>query len=425
MDIKAPRGTIDFLPGKIELWQYIQEVSREVFSRYGYAEISTPIFEHTELFLRGIGDTTDVVSKQMYTFTVMDERSFTLRPEGTASVVRSYLEHGLGSAPQPVKLFYIGPIFRYERPQKGRYRQFHQLGAEAIGSQDPALDVEMIAMSIEILKRLGLGNFLVNINSIGCPVCRPTYRQALRDHISPNLDKVCSTCLERFEKNPLRILDCKVEGCKEVAQGAPKSIDHLCPECAAHYAKVCEYLSALNIAYQQNDLLVRGLDYYTKTVYEVESLDLGAQSALSGGGRYDGLVEELGGPPTPGVGFAAGMERILLVLEEQGIKSPHSTDVDVFVISLGDAVRTQALTITQQLRQAGLKVETDYLNRSMKSQMKQANRLGARQALIIGEDELAKGVVVLRDMQGGAQEEVPIAQVTAKLCQSAPEGEKV
>jgi histidyl-tRNA synthetase len=399
-------------------------VSREVFSRYGYAEINTPIFEYTELFLRGIGDTTDVVSKQMYTFTVKDDKSYTLRPEGTASVVRSYLEHGLGAAPQPVKLFYIGPIFRHERPQKGRYRQFHQLGAEAIGSQDPALDAEMIVMSMEILQKLGLGNFLVNINSIGCPVCRPTYRQALRDHISPSLAKVCPTCQERFEKNPLRILDCKIAACKEVADGAPKSIDYLCPECQTHYAQVCEYLDAFKITYRQNDLLVRGLDYYTKTVYEVESLDLGAQSALSGGGRYDGLVAELGGPATPAVGFASGMERILLVLEEQGIKSPHSTAVDVFVISLGDAVRTQALVITQQLRQAGLKVETDYLGRSMKSQMKQADRLGAKYVLILGEDELAKGVVQVRDMQDSAQTEVPLSQVVDRLSQNAQQPAK-
>jgi histidyl-tRNA synthetase len=313
--------------------------------------------------------------------------------------------------PQPVKLFYIGPIFRYERPQAGRYRQFHQLGAEALGSQDPALDVEMIAMSIEILRRLGLGNFLVHINSIGCPVCRPKYRQALRDHLAPNLEAICPTCRERYDKNPLRVLDCKVDECRTAAMGAPRSIDYLCPECAEHHAKVIAYLSELGIAYQQNDLLVRGLDYYTKTVFEVESLDLGAQSALAGGGRYDGLVEECGGSPTPGVGFAAGMERMLLVLEEQGIKPPKKQDADVFVVSLGSTVRLKALAIVQKLRQAGLKVETDYLGRSMKSQIKQADRLGTMKVIILGDEELARGVVQVRDMQGGGQEEVPINSV--------------
>lgn len=421
MQVIAPRGTMDFLPGKVELWQYIAQTARTVFAQYGYEEIITPIFEHTELFLRGIGETTDVVNKQMYTFTDRGDRSITLRPEGTASVVRAYLEHKLHAAPQPVKLFYMGPIFRYERPQAGRYRQFHQFGAEALGSRDPALDVEMIAMSIEILRRLGLGNFLVHINSIGCPECRPKFRQVLRDHLAPQLDHLCPTCLERYEKNPLRILDCKNATCKAAAAGAPHAVDYLCAECAAHYANVRKYLAALNIAYQQNDLLVRGLDYYTKTVFEVESLDLGAQSAMCGGGRYDGLVEECGGPPTPGVGFAAGMERILLVLEEQGIKPPDQAGVDAFVICLGETVRAQGLMIVQSLRQAGLKAETDYGARSIKAQMKAADRLKAAKVLILGEDEAARGVVQVRTMGTGTQIEVPVSQVVAHLTQPPAE----
>lgn len=415
MQVKAPRGTLDFLPGKVELWQYLQETARDVFTHYGYEEIITPIFEYTELFQRGIGETTDVVNKQMYTFTDRGERSLTLRPEGTASVVRAYLEHKLNAVPQPVKLFYMGPIFRYERPQAGRYRQFHQLGAEAIGSQDPALDVEMIAMSIEILRRLGLGHFLVHLNSIGCPVCRPAYREALRAHLAPALDTLCPTCRERYDKNPLRILDCKVDECHQAALGAPHSVDTLCDDCAEHYRHVKEYLDALGIAYMQDDLLVRGLDYYTKTVFEVESQDLGAQSALSGGGRYDGLVEECGGPPVPGVGFAAGMERILLVLEEQGIKAPYEQGVDAFVVSLGDSIRAHALNLVHRLRQAGLRVETDYLNRSMKAQMKAADRLKARRVLIVGEDEVARGVVQVRNMQAGVQEEAPCDSIVERL----------
>lgn len=420
MQVRAPRGTTDFLPGEVERWQWLQDVTRSVFGQYGYSEIITPIFEYTELFQRGIGETTDVVNKQMYTFTDRGNRSLTLRPEGTASVVRSYLERKLYSGVQPVKLFYIGPIFRYERPQAGRYRQFHQLGAEAIGSPDPALDVEMIAMSIEIFRRLGLGNFEVRMNSIGCSECRPAYRRALRAHLEPQLEQLCATCRERYDKNPLRILDCKLEGCQAAAAGGPRSLSFLCDECVRHFALVREYLEALGISYQLDEMLVRGLDYYTKTVFEVESSDLGAQAALAGGGRYDGLVAECGGPPTPGVGFAAGMERAMLALAEQGIVGPPARPVDAFVVSLGPtAVRAAALALVQSLRQAGLVVETDYLERSMKAQMKAAGRLGVTRVLIVGEDEFARGVVQVRDMRAGVQEEVPLAGVVDRLAKLA------
>jgi histidyl-tRNA synthetase len=415
MQLKAPRGTMDLLPGQVERWQWLQDTARSVFAQFGYTEIITPVFEYTELFRRGIGETTDVVNKQMYTFTDRGKRSLTLRPEGTASVVRAYLEHKLLNHPQPVKLFYIGPIFRYERPQAGRYRQFHQLGAEAIGSHDPALDVEMITMSIEIFRHLGLGNFLVHLNSIGCPVCRPTYREALRTHLAGNLDSLCAVCQERYDKNPLRILDCKLEGCRTAALGAPHSIDYLCDECAMHFDRVKEYLDALGIAYQLNDMLVRGLDYYTKTVFEVESQDLGAQSALLGGGRYDGLVEQCGGPATPGVGFAAGMERAILALDQQGIAGPPPRGVDVFVVSMGEAVRASALALVHALRQARLVVDTDYLDRSMKGQMKAANRAEAARVLILGEDELTRGMVQVRDMKSGAQEEAALTDVVQRL----------
>ncbi|NLN19911.1 MAG: histidine--tRNA ligase [Firmicutes bacterium] len=415
MLVKAPRGTADLLPGQIERWRWVEEVARDVFRQFGYAEIVTPIFEHTELFERGIGDTTDVVNKQMYTFLDRGQRSLTLRPEGTASVVRAYLEHHMYSGPQPVKLFYIGPIFRYERPQAGRYRQFHQLGAEALGSQDPALDVEMIAMSIEIFRRLGLADFLVHINSIGCEVCRPAYKDALRAYLQPKLDGLCRTCFERYEKNPLRILDCKVAACQDAAKGAPRSVDYLCESCREHFDAVQKYLDALGISYELNEMLVRGLDYYTKTVFEVESRSLGAQSALLGGGRYDGLVEECGGPSTPAVGFAAGMERAMLALEEQGIQAPSTRGVDAFVVAFANDKRGQVLALVHQLRQAGLVVETDYLQRSMKAQMKAASRMNAARVIICGEDELSRDVVQLRDMTSGVQEEVPLATLVERL----------
>ena len=409
MQVSAPRGTADILPGKIERWQWVQSIARTVLARYGYSEIVTPVFEHTELFVRGIGDTTDVVNKEMYTFLDKGNRQITLRPEGTASVVRAYLEHNMSAGPQPVKLFYIGPIFRYERPQAGRYRQFYQMGVEALGSADPALDAEMIILPIEIFRLLGLRNFLVKLNSIGCPVCRQQYRAALQAHIAPVLASLCDTCRGRYETNPLRILDCKSEQCQAAVAAAPRSVDYLCADCQTHFTQVQALLTAVGIPFVLDERLVRGLDYYTRTVFEVQSPDLGAQSALGGGGRYDGLVEACGGKPTPSVGFAVGLERVVEALEKQGNAPDLQRTTDVFVAPLGAAARVSAFTLVQQLRQAGFTVETDYLQRSMKSQMKAADRLAARWVLILGEDELAREVVQLRDMQAGTQEEAPLA----------------
>ncbi len=415
MQLQAPRGTADILPGQVEKWQWLQAELHAVFAGYGYKEIITPIFEHTELFVRGIGDTTDVVSKEMYTFADKKGRSLTLRPEGTASVVRAYLEHNMAAWPQPVKLYYIGPSFRYETPQAGRYRQFHQFGAEALGSADPALDAEMIIISIAIYQRLGVRDFLVKLNSIGCPECRARHRAALQQHLAPVLERLCETCRSRYEKNPLRILDCKNEVCQALTADAPRTTAFLCPDCQAHFARVQQLLQAAGIAFELDERLVRGLDYYTRTVFEVHSADLGAQSALSGGGRYDGLVEACGGKPAPGVGFAAGLERALEVMDRQGITPPHGRGTDVFVVTLGQAVQVDAFILVQQLRQAGLLVETDYLQRSMKAQMKAADRLGVPWVLILGEDELARRVVQVRDMRTSTQTEAPLAAVAGML----------
>jgi len=414
MQVKAPRGTYDLLPGQIERWQWLIAQAREVFTQYGYGEIITPIFEHAELIERGVGETTDIVSKQMYTFSDKSGRRLTLRPEWTAPVVRAYLEHNLHARPQPVKLYYIGPSFRYERPQAGRYRQFHQLGAEAIGSADPALDAEMIAMPIELYRRLGLSRFVILLNSIGCPVCRPAYRQALRAALAPHLEELCPVCRTRYDLNPLRILDCKSEKCHELSAGVPASREFLCRECADHFAQVQAILEAFGLEYRLDDRLVRGLDYYTKTVFEVTSPDLGSQSSLLGGGRYDGLVEECGGPPTPGVGFAAGMERAMSVMEEQGLNPPVKGGPDVFVVTAGGSrageygVRLRGLALLNELRRAGLTAETDYMNRSLKAQLKAAGRLSSRFALIIGSEEMAKNTVQIKDMQQGTQEELPL-----------------
>ncbi len=409
--ITAPRGTYDILPGESRRWQYIEDAVRRVFQAYGYEEIRTPVFEHTELFVRGIGDTTDVVQKEMYTFTDRGDRSLTLRPEGTASVVRAYLERKLHAEPQPIKFFYIFPMFRYERPQAGRYRQFYQFGAECIGSSDPITDVEMIAAPVQLLRTLGLGSFEVQLNSIGCPQCRPTHRQILVEWLKQREDKLCATCRERMERNPLRVLDCKVETCQEATQGAPCSSEHLCTECADHFAEVQEYLRVLDIPFTVNPRLVRGLDYYTKTVFEIVSTDVGAQSALLGGGRYDGLVEEVGGKSTPAVGFAAGMERILMALQARGIEVPINLDYDVYVAPLGAGARPKAVELAFALRNRGLRVDVDYGGRSLKAQMKTANRDNVKLTVILGEEELHRGVAALRDMETGQQEEVALDDI--------------
>jgi histidyl-tRNA synthetase len=402
--IKAPRGVRDILPGESWKWAHVFKISSEVARDFGYREIHLPIFEHTELFSRGVGETTDVVEKEMYTFTDRGGRSLTLRPELSASMVRSYLENGMAGQQQPVKLWNAGPMFRYERPQKGRYRQFWQLDFEAIGVQNPFVDVEVIDLSLEIFRRLGLRGLEVKINSVGCPACRPAYRDALRDFLKPHFEKLCPSCRDRYDRNPLRILDCKNPECKAITEDAPQTLDYLCDECREHFEGVEKGLRAIGVEFGIDKRLVRGLDYYTKTAYEVLSGDLGAQNAVCGGGRYDNLAEAIGGNPTPGVGFAAGVERIVLSMEQQGCDFGPQPRADVYVASAGEESRTMAFEVMQKLRNAGISSDMDFLNRSLKAQFKTANTSGVRYVCVIGEEELRSGKVTLKDMGTGEQQ---------------------
>ena len=406
MLINGPRGTKDILPDTVAQWTYVENMIRDICARYGYREIRTPIFEHTELFLRGIGETTDVVEKEMYTFTDRGERSLTLRPENTASVVRSYLQNKLYAAEALVKLFYIGSMFRYDRPQAGRYREFHQFGVEALGEADAAVDAEIIVLAVEFLRALGLKELKLHLNSVGCPKCRPVYREKLQSFFRPHLAELCGDCQSRFERNPLRLLDCKHEHCHALAAGAPRITDCLCEECRTHFEAVQSYLTAVDVPFELDANLVRGLDYYTKTAFEVKYTPLGAQSAVAGGGRYDGLVEEVGGPPTPGIGFAVGLERVLLALEKQGLLPSEHDAVDVFVVALGDAAKLSAFKLMQEVRAAKLSAAMDFAGRSMKAQMKQANKKNARFVAILGEDEVREGIVALKDMKTSEQKKV-------------------
>jgi len=400
----GPRGTKDILPDSSGHWQYVEKIIREVCNNFAYQEIRTPVFEHTELFLRGIGDTTDIVEKEMYTFTDRAKRSITLRPENTASAVRSYLENKLYSGPQPTKLFYIGPMFRYDRPQAGRYRQFHQFGIEAIGAQGPAIDAEVISLAVALLNKLGLSDLKLLINSVGCPQCRPVYRAKLQEFFQDKRSHLCSDCQSRYDRNPMRILDCKNETCAEYSQGAPHMLDCLCEECDSHFAGLQELLTAAGISFVINPRLVRGLDYYTKTAFEIQYSPLGAQSAVCGGGRYDGLIAECGGQPTPGIGFAIGIERVLLALEKQALLPLINTAIDVFVAPLGTEARAVAFQLLTELRYAGIAADMDFMNRSLKAQMKYANKYPAKFVALIGEDELAAQKVMLKNMETGSQE---------------------
>ncbi len=404
--IKAPRGTHDILPSEMEKWHYIEEITRKVASDYGYREIKTPIFEHTELFSRGIGDTTDIVEKEMYTFKDKGGRSITLRPEGTASIVRAVGEHGLYGKGKLQKLFMIGPMFRYERPQSGRYRQFWQLDFEAIGSSNPYLDVEVISLSVEIFSRLGLKGLSVELNSVGCPKCRPNYREVLKDYLRPHFEELCESCQSRFDRNVLRILDCKNEGCKRITEDAPYMVDYLCEECAWHFEEVRKGLGSLGIPYRINHRLVRGLDYYTKTAYEVISGELGAQNAVCGGGRYDELSEDIGGPPIPGVGFAAGVERIVLTMEQQGVAFPEGRRMEYFVVVLDSKYMGFAARVVHTLRSKGMYADMDYFGRSLKAQMRYANSLRVKKVVFVGQEEVESGKAKVKDMETGEQIEV-------------------
>ena len=414
MIINIPKGTKDILPSESYKWQWLESRIRKTAAKYGFKEIRTPMFEHTELFARGIGDTTDVVQKEMYTFEIA-ERSLTLKPEGTAGVVRSYIENKLYAEPQPGKYFYIIPCFRYEKMQKGRQRQFHQFGIEIFGSENMMADAEVIGLAWDFLTGLGITDLKLHINSIGCPNCRGEYRKALQDFLRPHYDELSETSKGRFEKNPMRILDSKDPDDKKFSEGAPRMIDYLCDECKAAFEDLKNDLDALGIPYEVDPNIVRGLDYYTKTAFEFISEDLGAQSTVCGGGRYDHLVEEIGGPYTPAVGFGMGLERLLLILEAKGIEIPKPAGCDVFIATLGERPKTFGLKLAKDLRAKGYSVLTDVMGRGLKAQLKYADRSDARYTVVIGDDELEKGVVTLRDMDNSTQKEISIDKIEEEI----------
>ncbi len=413
--INRPRGTNDILPPESSKWQLIEGKIRDICHRFGYQELRTPIFEYTSLFQRGIGETTDIVEKEMYTFIDKGDRSITLRPEGTAPVVRAFIENQLYASPLPAKLYYLGPMFRYEKPQAGRYRQFYQFGVEAIGSLEPFLDVEMITLPIELYKECGLEDFDVHINSLGCPECRREYRQVLQARFKPKENEFCANCQSRIGRNPLRVLDCKSEKCRQLVSEIPLITEYLCGECKDHFHQVVTYLDLLKVDYVIDPKLVRGFDYYTKTVFEIFVPSLGAQNAIGGGGRYDGLVAEVGGDPQPAVGFAVGLDRLMLSLANQKADIFQLHNPQAYVAHFGGATKTAAVRLVHQLRQGGLWVETDYLDRSLRAQMKSANRLNCIWVIIIGEEELANNQVTVRQMETGKELKVDLDAVFKHL----------
>ncbi|WP_186576505.1 histidine--tRNA ligase [Aquibacillus kalidii] len=412
MNIKLPRGTQDLLPGVTENWQYVEGKLKDLSNRYNYKEIRTPIFEHTELFQRGVGDTTDIVQKEMYTFQDRGDRSLTLRPEGTASVVRAFVEHKLFGLPnQPTKLFYFGPMFRYERPQQGRMRQFVQFGVEALGSADPAVDAEVIALAMSGYQELGLRSLKLVINSLGDSESRMEHRNALINHFTPVKEELCGDCQSRLEKNPMRILDCKKDREHPAMSTAPSILEYLNDESREYFQKVQKHLDNMGISYVVDQNLVRGLDYYNHTAFEImsDAEGFGAITTLSGGGRYNGLVESLGGPETPGIGFAMSIERLLMALEAEKITLPTDESVDCYFVSLGDKAKDEAVRLTYELRKAGIQVDKDYQDKKFKAQFKAADRLNAKFVMVLGEDELDKNIVSVKDMETGEQTEVSIS----------------
>lgn len=416
MPVVSPRGTADILPTEVGRWLEVEDAARRIARLYGFEELRTPIFEHTELFTRGVGEATDIVQKEMYTFIDKGDRSITLRPEGTAPIVRSYLEHKLSAWPKPVKFFYIGPMFRYERPQAGRMRQFHQFGVEAFGSEDARLDAEVIDAGARFYRELGITDLRLLLNSIGCPECRPRYVEALSAYLRSRADELCRTCRDRLERNPLRVLDCKEEGCGNVLSAAPVLDQNLCDGCWSHFETVKRLLGEIGISFEIAPRLVRGLDYYTRTVFEFVSDAVGAQDSLGGGGRYDGLVEKIGGDQTPGIGFAVGVERILLALEKLRPTEPARWRPAVFVATAGGGiVRDRGFALLTEIRNQGVPADMDHAGRGLKSQMKQADRLGASFVVIVGEEELGRGVATLRRLASGEQEEVGLAEAPRRL----------
>ena len=411
--IQKPRGTFDILPSDTPLWQYIEKTARDTAANFGYGEIRTPTFESTELFQRGVGDTTDVVQKEMYTFTDRENRSFTLRPEGTASVARALVENGKCSDTLPLKLYYMINCFRYEKPQAGRSREFYQFGVEMYGAADAAADADVIALANEIITKLGIKDTTLHINSIGCPECRPKFRQALYDYFKAHEDELCDTCKQRLETNPLRILDCKSPVCSAIGKDAPKSIDHLCEGCADHMDKLKNHLNEMGIEYEIDTNIVRGLDYYTRTVFEFICTGIGAQSTICGGGRYDGLMKEIGGPAMPGIGFAMGITRLILAMEAYGAVPANEHAPLLYIAPMGAAAQCKAAGIVAKLRRQGVYAEYDLVARSLKAQMKYADKINAKYTLIIGDNEIESGKAILKNMQESSQTEVDFNDMTA------------
>lgn len=402
----------DILPGDVETWQFLEREAHRIFKLYGFAEIRVPVVEKTELFCRSIGETTDIVEKEMYTFDDRSSNSLTLRPEGTAPVMRSFIEHKLHALDPVSKLYYMGPMFRYERPQKGRYRQFHQIGAEAIGVDDPMMDAQVLAMLCHYFDAVGIDNVELHVNSLGCQECRPQYRQALTGYLESRLDKLCADCQRRYQTNPLRVLDCKVPACQEATKDAPSVLDLLCSGCNDHFAQVRQHLQELQIDYTINARMVRGLDYYTKTTFEMVTNQLGSQNAVAAGGRYDGLIKELGGPALPGIGFAMGVERLVLMKGEQQVQPPRP---DVFLAALGEAAGQKAFALMYRLQRLDLRAEMAFTGKSLKAQMRRAGKLNARYVLMLGEEELASGQAQLRDMDNGSQEPIALEGIEQAL----------
>ena len=407
---QAPRGTRDVLPQDSYRWQYVEAMMRQAAAEAGFREVRTPVFEHTELFLRGVGDTTDIVQKEMYTFKDKGDRSITLKPEGTAGAVRALVEHSLYADALPCKMYYLNaPIFRYEAPQNGRLREHHQFGLECFGAKDASADAELILLAFRLLTRLGVKNLSVNINYIGCPECRPKYHAMLKEFLGERIDGMCDTCKSRFDRNPLRVLDCKEKRCQELVKDAPSMLDVLCDDCKAHFAQLQRYLAAAGIPYQIDSRIVRGLDYYTKTVFELITTTKDGNLTVCGGGRYDNLVGELGGPALPAVGFGMGIERVLMLLDSEGVVIPRPDQYEVFVTYMGEG-KLPAFSLVQQLRQAGIRADMDHCARSLKAQFKYANKVGALLCATLGDDEIAQGVVKLKNMATREERTVPVAE---------------
>jgi len=412
---QAPRGTADILPEEQPYWRYIEQEVAHVCQLYGYERIDSPAFEDSGLFTRSVGEGTDIVEKEMYTFADKGDNKITLRPEGTAPVCRAYLQHGMQNLPQPVKLYYMAALFRYERPQAGRYRQHYQFGYEAIGDDDPALDAEVIDMAWQLYASLNLRNLSLQLNSIGCKQCRPGYLSVLKDYYASHTEELCPDCKSRLDRNPLRLLDCKKPTCQQVASTAPRSVDHLCPPCAEHFGKLKGNLNLIEIPFEVNHRLVRGLDYYTRTVFEIQPEDAGGQSTIGGGGRYDDLIEELGGKPTPAIGFATGIERMILNLKKQGVPIPGLPRPQTFIACIGEEARGEAIKLAARLRRAGIGIIAATANKSLKAQLRQANAPGIRYAVIIGGEELKAGTVILRDMRNAKQETIAPDELPGRL----------